>query len=174
MGGIFTIIAFSAFGKHAFNIIPVMAGIFLGSFVMQHTPDYPALQIAALFGTTLAPISGHFGWPYGVLAGFIHSALVLQTGGPVAGLNLYNNGFSGGLIATVLYPTLTAIARRRRPKLRNEDYYDLFEETTPIDTSSWRTKEHAHDVGKTIQEERAREQEQGARSARPSLPEDDS
>ena len=174
VGGILTVMGFSAFGKHAFNIIPVMAGIFLGSFVMQHTPDYPALQIAALFGTTLAPISGHFGWPYGVLAGFIHSALVLQTGGPVAGLNLYNNGFSGGLIATVLYPTLTAIARRRRPKLRNEDYYDLFEETTPIDTSSWRTKEHAHDVGKTIQEERAREQEQGARSARPSLPEDDS
>ena len=106
---------------------------------MHYTPDYPALQLAGLFGTTLAPVAGHFGGLYGVLAGFIHSALVLQTGGPVAGLNLYNNGFSGGLIAIVLYPTLTAIVRRRRPKLRDADYYDLFEEDQPIDMSYWHT-----------------------------------
>ena len=139
VGGIFTIMGFSAFGKHAFNIIPVMIGVALGAYGMHYTPDYPALQLAGLFGTTLAPIAGHFGWLPGILAGFIHSALVLQTGGPVAGLNLYNNGFSGGLIAIVLYPTITAIWKRRRPVLRDEDYYDLFEENDPIDISSWRT-----------------------------------
>ena len=139
LGGIFTIMGFSAFGKHAFNILPVMIGVALGAYGMHYTPDYPSLQLAGLFGTTLAPIAGHFGWPFGILAGFIHSALVLQTGGPVAGLNLYNNGFSGGLIAIVLYPTITAIVRHRRPKLRDEDYYDLFEESEPIDTSRWRT-----------------------------------
>lgn len=139
LGGIFTIIGFSAFGKHAFNIIPVMFGVYLGAYGMHYTPDYPSLQLAGLFGTTLAPISGHFGWPFGILAGFIHSALVLQTGGPVAGLNLYNNGFSGGLIAIVLYPTITAIVRHRRPALRDADYYDLFEDATPISFSSWLT-----------------------------------
>jgi hypothetical protein len=144
VGGIFTIMGFSAFGKHAFNIIPVMIGVALGAYGMHYTPDYPALQLAGLFGTTLAPIAGHFGWLPGILAGFIHSALVLQTGGPVAGLNLYNNGFSGGLIAIVLYPTITAIWKRRRPVLRDEDYYDLFEENDPIDISSWRT--HARKV----------------------------
>ena len=140
VGGIFTIMGFSAFGKHPFNIIPVMIGVAIGAYGMHYTPDYPSLQLAGLFGTTLAPIAGHFGWPFGILAGFIHSALVLQTGGPVAGLNLYNNGFSGGLIAIVLYPTITAIWRHRRPTLRDEDYYDLFEESAPIDTSFWRTK----------------------------------
>lgn len=146
IGGIFTIMGFSAFGKHALNIVPVMAGVALGAMGMHYAPNYPSLQIAGLFGTTLAPIAGHFGWGYGVLAGFIHSALVLQTGGPVAGLNLYNNGFSGGLIAIVLYPTITAIARHRRPTLRNEDYYDLFEESEPIDVSRWRT--HRKDTGR--------------------------
>ena len=141
LGGIFTIMGFSAFGKHVFNIVPVMAGVALGTYGMNYVPSYPALQLAGLFGTTLAPIAGHFGWPYGILAGFIHSALVLQTGGPVAGLNLYNNGFSGGLIAIVLYPTITAIARHRRPTLQDEDYYDLFEESAPIDTSTWHTGE---------------------------------
>ena len=140
VGGIFTIMGFSAFGKHPFNITPVMIGVALGAYGMHYTPDYPALQLAGLFGTTLAPIAGHFGWPFGILAGFIHSALVLQTGSPVAGLNLYNNGFSGGLIAIVLYPTITAIWKHRRPTLRDEDYDDLFEESAPIDTSFWRTK----------------------------------
>ena len=137
VGGILTIMGFSAFGKHALNIMPVMVGVALGAYGMHYTPDYPSLQLAGLFGTTLAPIAGHFGWPFGILAGFIHSALVLQTGGPVAGLNLYNNGFSGGLIAIVLYPTITAIWKHRRPVLRDEDYYDLFEEDAPIDTSAW-------------------------------------
>ena len=140
LGGIFTIMGFSAFGKHPRNIIPVMAGVWLGACGMHYDPNYPALQLAGLFGTTLAPVAGHFGAVYGVLAGFIHSALVLQTGGPVAGLNLYNNGFSGGLIAIVLYPTLTAIVRHRRPKLRDADYYDLFEEDQPINMSYWHLK----------------------------------
>lgn len=140
LGGIFTVIGYSAFGKHAFNIIPVMLGVVLGALGMHYQPDYPSLQIAGLFGTTLAPIAGHFGWPYGILAGFIHSALVLQTSGPVAGLNLYNNGFSGGLIAIVLYPTITAIARHRRPTLQDDDYFDTFEESDPIDVSRWRTR----------------------------------
>ena len=134
IGGIFTIIGFSATGKHLANITPVMIGVAIGSFAMHYAPDYPSLQLAGLFGTTLAPIAGHFGPMFGVLAGFFHSALVLQTGGPVSGLNLYNNGFSGGLIAIVLYPTITAIARHRRPKLLDKDYYDLFEGSAPIDT----------------------------------------
>jgi len=123
-----------------------MMGIALGGACSVHTPSHPSLQLAGLFGTTLAPIAGHFGWPAGILAGFIHSGLVLQTGGPVAGLNLYNNGFSGGIIAIVLYPTITAIWKHRRPTLRDEDYYDLFEETAPIDTSFWRTdkKKNTH------------------------------
>ena len=133
LGGIFTIMGFSAFGKHARNIIPVMFGIFLGAYGMHYTPDYPALQLAGLFGTALAPVAGLFGWPYGILAGFIHSCLVLETGGPVAGLNLYNNGFSAGLIAIVLFPTVTTIARRRRPELQDADYYDQFAENAPED-----------------------------------------
>ena len=139
LGGIFTIMGFSAFGKHPRNIIPVMFGVWLGAYGMHYEPNYPALQLAGLFGTTLAPVAGHFGPVCGILAGFIHSALVLQTGGPVAGLNLYNNGFSGGLIAIVLYPTLTAIIRHRRPKLRDADYYDLFEADQPINMSTWHT-----------------------------------
>ena len=128
VGGILTIMGFSAFGKHAFNIVPVMAGVFLGSVVMHWSLNDPAVQLACLFCTTLAPISGYFGWPYGILAGFIHSSVVLYTGSPVAGMN----GFSGGLVATVLYPVIMAVFQHRKPTLVDQDYFDLQEHDEPV------------------------------------------
>lgn len=132
IGGILTIMGFSSFGKHARNIIPVMAGVFLGSLVMHWSLGDSAVQLACLFCTTLAPISGCFGWPYGVLAGFLHSSVVLYTGSPVAGMNLYNNGFSGGLVSIVLYPIIIATAQHRKPVLQDEDYLDLMEHDEPV------------------------------------------
>jgi hypothetical protein len=132
VGGILTIMGFSAFGKHALNILPVMAGVALGSVVMDWSLTDSAVQLACLFCTTLAPIAGYFGWGYGVLAGFLHSSVVLYTGSPVAGMNLYNNGFSGGLVAIVLYPAIMAIARHRKPVLQDEDYFDQLEQDAPI------------------------------------------
>lgn len=132
VGGILTIMGFSAFGKHARNIIPVMAGVFLGSLVMHWELNNPAVQLACLFCTTLAPISGYFGWPYGILAGFLHSSVVLYTGSPVAGMNLYNNGFSGGMVAIVLYATIISIARHRKPQIQDEDFLDSMEHDEPL------------------------------------------
>lgn len=131
VGGVLTIMGFSAFGKHARNIIPVMTGVFLGSLVMHWSLSDPAVQLACLFCTGLAPVSGYFGWPFGVLAGFLHSSVVLYTGSPVAGMNLYNNGFSAGLVAMVLYPTIIAIVHDRKPVLQNDDYLALTAEDSP-------------------------------------------
>lgn len=125
IGGILTIMGFSAFGKHARNIVPVMLGVVLGSMVMEWSIGDPATQLAGLFCTTLAPISGYFGWKYGVLAGFLHSCLVLSVGSPVSGLNLYNNGFSGGLLAIILYPVIIDIFRHRKLELQDDDYFEI-------------------------------------------------
>ena len=131
LGGILTVIGFSAYGKHARNILPVMCGVLLGGIFMHYNVDAPGLQLAALFGTTLAPFAGVFGWPVGILAGFLHSAVVLQAGYVLSGVNLYNNGFSGGLIAIVLFPTVTAIVRHRKPELTPRNLFDVFEGDKP-------------------------------------------
>ena len=132
LGGIFTIMGFSAFGKHARNIIPIMAGVVLGGFCMHWHINDSAVQLALLFGTTLAPISGYFGIPFGVIAGFLHSSVVLRAGTPVEGFNLYNNGFSGGLLAIVLYPVISEAIRHRKPELQDEEYLDAFEHDAPV------------------------------------------
>ena len=46
-------------------------------------------------------------------------------------MNLYNNGFSGGLVAIVLYPILTSLVKRRRPVLLEEDLFAMFEHDAP-------------------------------------------
>ena len=131
IGAIFTIIGFSGYGKHAFNILPVMGGVLLGSLANHVDPNSSSLQLAGLFGTTLAPFAGVFGWPFGVLAGLLHSSVVLQAGLPLEGMNLYNNGFSGGLVAIVLYPILTSLVERRRPVLMEEDLFAMFDSNEP-------------------------------------------
>lgn len=113
IGGIFTIVGFAAFGKHPRNIIPIMAGVFIGSLLKPWNASDPSIVLAALWGTTLAPIAGRFGWYWGIVAGFIHSSAALSVGQVHGGLNLYNNGFAAGIVASVLVPVIMAVRRRR-------------------------------------------------------------
>lgn len=117
MGGILTVMGFAAFGKHPSNVAPVVLGIFLMQyFMLTHDPDMTSAILAALFGTTLAPIAGHYGPLAGFLAGALHASLVNNVGGVHAGLNLYNNGFSGGFVAATMAPVLETIAEWRRDR----------------------------------------------------------
>lgn len=113
IGGIFTIVGFSAIGKHIRNITPIMLGVYIASLSSQWTiTDHRAI-LALLFSTTLAPIAGEFGIFVGILAGFLQASLALNIGLINSGMNLYNNGFAGGLIATCLVPVIVSIKDRR-------------------------------------------------------------
>lgn len=102
IGGIMTIIGFGAFGKHLKNSLPVMLGVFIACLIFGKNPADPGPVLAALFCTTLAPVAGEYGFFAGILAGFIHLIMVERTGAWHSGLDLYNNGFAGGLTATLL------------------------------------------------------------------------
>jgi hypothetical protein len=111
IGGILTVVGFSAFGNHPGNSIPIMVGVFLGGILniwdIQTTP----IIIAGIFGTTLAPIAGKYGAYAGIFAGFLHLSMVMNIGIVHGGTNLYNNGFSGGLIASILVPVFECFKR---------------------------------------------------------------
>lgn len=111
IGGIFTVVGFGAFGKHPKNILPIFLGVFIGSLTKIWSINDPAILLAALFGTALAPIAGEFGWQYGVIAAFIHSSVVLNVGILHGGLNLYNNGFAAGIVAAILVPIIQAFRK---------------------------------------------------------------
>lgn len=112
IGGIITIVGFGAFGKHVKNVWPIFAGVLLASATQVYGVNAMGSLLAALFGTTLAPIAGRYGWKIGILAGFMHMTLVMNTGVLHGGMNLYNNGFAGGLVAAALVPIVDALLKK--------------------------------------------------------------
>lgn len=116
-GGLLTIVGFAACGKHPKNCIPIMLGVYLGSLVTVWDTSSTPVIIGALFGTTLAPLAGGFGPIAGILAGFIHLTVVTSVGALHGGMNLYNNGFAGGLVATLLVPVFVALSKKSNEPL---------------------------------------------------------
>ena len=111
IGGIITIAGFGTYGKHVKNVLPIILGVYISSLFKIWDTDSVNYLLAALFGTALAPIAGMFGWRAGILAGFLHSSIVMNTGYLHGGMNLYNNGFSCGIVAGVLVPLIDSFRK---------------------------------------------------------------
>lgn len=113
LGALFTMAGFAAFGKHPRNIIPLMLGVYLGTLLKVFHATEPGPLLAALFVTGIAPISGAYGPWIGLLAGYLHLSMVMHIGWLHGGLNLYNNGFSGGIVAIIIVATVRGLRSRR-------------------------------------------------------------
>lgn len=116
IGGIYTVVGFGASGKHIKNVLPIMLGVIFVGYISIHDINSTGVMLAVLFGTTLAPVSGYYGPIVGFITGCIHMLLVTNLAFLHAGMNLYNNGFSGGFVAGFMVPILEKLSQRF-PKL---------------------------------------------------------
>lgn len=129
IAGIFTVAGFAFFGKDISNVIPIFAGVYLSS-LYQKVP-FKNNIVAALFGTTMAPfISALFLYPglslvvsipLGIIAG-LFVGFILPFVAKFAykihnGFNLYNIGFSSGLILMVIVSMLKVFGFKVEPTL---------------------------------------------------------
>ena len=106
VGGILTLMAFGGFGKTLRNTFPIALGVLLSTLLFGKSLTDPGPLLAILFSTTLAPIAGQFGVLAGIAAGAVHLVMVEATALWHGGLDLYNNGFAGGLTATLFVATM--------------------------------------------------------------------
>lgn len=113
IGGLLTILGFSGNGKHVRNMFPIFVGVYLGSVTKVWSIQDPSIVLSALFGTGLAPLAGSFGFFAGVIASYLNSSVVLNTGFLHGGLNLYNTGFAIGIVCALIVPLYEAISRRK-------------------------------------------------------------
>lgn len=120
LGGIFTIFGFGIFGKHIRNVLPILVGTLIAYFLNIYDPHSVSATVTILFATNLAPVAGEYGFIAGMFAGFCHVSIVSSVGLLHGGLNLYNNGFSGGFVAATLVPIFESI--------RNSRFFDKTEE----------------------------------------------
>ena len=120
VGSILAVFGFSAFGVHARNYLPVLAGVYLSTFLTVYTPQSPGIQLAAVFSAGLAPIAGQFGIVPGMVAGFLNAVVVVCTKDLYGGLNLYNNGFGAGWVAIVMVPVTESFMKQFKERKREE------------------------------------------------------
>jgi hypothetical protein len=82
-----------------------MAGAALIALILGKSLAVTGVMSIILFTSCLAPITGHFGIGWGLLAGAMHLLLAPALGDTHGGLNLYNNGYTAGVVATFLLLT---------------------------------------------------------------------
>ncbi len=111
LAGIFTVVGFGAFGKHLKNCYPPTLGVILMALVLQLDLSSTGIILVILFSTTIAPISGKFGPFIGIVSGVLHLVLSMNIGFIHGGINLYNNGFAGGITAGILVPIIDSFKK---------------------------------------------------------------
>ena len=120
MAALFINAGYGLWGKNVLNIIPVFLGTAI--FARTHGARVSRYIYTALFGTCLAPLITEmifllpFGQPWnflfsvsvGIFIGFILPSLSVHAASMHMGYNLFNVGFSGGILAFVFVSILRA------------------------------------------------------------------
>lgn len=104
LGGLFTILGFSAFGIHPKNCFSVALGVIIAALLACENLASQRLLLTLLFSAGLAPIAGEFGWVAGLVAGFVHFNLTTVVINLHLGMSLYNNGFTSAFVAALIVP----------------------------------------------------------------------
>ncbi|MCR4426654.1 MAG: DUF1576 domain-containing protein [Firmicutes bacterium] len=131
MAAVFTMAGFAFFGKTPLNILPIVAGVFLGTRLRGQ--EFRTALLAALFGTAIGPLVSHLafglGWGIvvggaaGIVAGLMLPELAAHLVANHRGLNLYNMGFAAGILGTLAAALLAGVGEPVRTLLVLGDAY---------------------------------------------------
>lgn len=125
-GCVFCMVCCGCSGSHPFNVCPIMVGYVAASlvgrwcFVGSGDPlalNTQAIAVGLCFANGLSPISGHYGWFWGVVAGMIHFILVTCVPSLHGGFCLYNGGFTAAFTCMMLLPVLEHFMPENQDKL---------------------------------------------------------
>ncbi len=111
IGGLITILGFSAFGKHVRNIIPPMLGVLILCLILDIELSI-LVVLAIIFSTALAPIAGEHGVIVGILTGMLHLPIAMSIGQLHGGVLLYSNGFAAAFTAVLVTTIISSFKRR--------------------------------------------------------------
>jgi len=116
IGAILSVVGFGAFGKALPAAASIVTGAMLAATVSWSITGVPindrSFLVAAIFSTCLSPLAKRFGVKWGIVAGFLHLSLATNIAAFHGGMNLYNNGFAGGLAAMMLLPIIMFFRRK--------------------------------------------------------------
>lgn len=114
VGALLSMVCLAANGVSLKNAWPSVAGYFLASLLMPWSLGTQVIAVTVSFSLALSPISGVYGWYWGILAGFLHASLAPYTTAIHGGLTLYNGGFSAGLVALFMIAILETYKQKKQ------------------------------------------------------------
>ncbi len=127
-GIVFCMLATCNSGSHPGNVWPIMAGYMIASFLFGWifkllggetyglTIGSQSILIGLCYANGMSPISGKYGFGYGILAGGLHYLLVTAVPDMHGGFCLYNGGFTAALICLLLVPQLEKFCKTKEER----------------------------------------------------------
>ncbi len=127
-GIVFCMLATCNSGSHPGNVWPIMAGYMITSFLFGWifkllggdayglTIGNQTVLIGLCYANGLSPVSGKYGFGYGILAGGLHYLLVSAVPDMHGGFCLYNGGFTAALICLMLVPQLEKFCKTKEER----------------------------------------------------------
>ena len=124
-GIVFCMLATCNSGSHPRNVLPIMAGYIVTSYLFGWiagllgvesyglTIANQSILIGLCYANGLSPIAGKYGFGYGMLAGGLHYLLVSAVPDMHGGFCLYNGGFTAALICLLLGPQLEKFCKTK-------------------------------------------------------------
>ncbi len=128
-GCIFCMLACVCSGSHPRNVLPIMVGYVLMSFVMKwlsadilgmeyaQAINAQAIVVGLCFANGLSPIAGKFGFGWGIAAGAAHFLLVTSVPTLHGGFCLYNGGFTACFISILFIPVIEGLCPEKAAKV---------------------------------------------------------
>ena len=128
-GIVFCMLSTCNSGSHPGNVWPIMAGYMIASFLfgwiyklLGGTEAYAltignqSILIGLCYANGMSPISGKYGFGYGILAGGLHYLLVTAVPDMHGGFCLYNGGFTAALICLLFIPQLEKFCKTKEER----------------------------------------------------------
>ena len=127
-GIVFCMLATCNSGSHPGNVWPIMAGYMITSFLFGWifgllggkdfalTIGSQSILIGLCYANGMSPISGKYGFGYGMLASGLHYLLVTAVPDMHGGFCLYNGGFTAALICLLFVPQLEKFCKTKEER----------------------------------------------------------
>ena len=121
MGAVFCMLCCCCNGATPMNVFPIMIGyVVMGLLnragVTAFAVNAQAIVVGLCFASGLAPISGEYGIVAGIVAGMLHYCLVTSVPAIHGGFNLYNGGFTAGIVCFLFVPILEHYFKSRKER----------------------------------------------------------
>ena len=127
-GIVFCMLSTCNSGSHPRNVLPIMLGYIISSYLFAWlgkllgndsfalTIGNQSILIGLCYANGLSPITGKYGWGYGMLAAGLHYLLVTAVPDMHGGFCRYNGGFTAALICLLFVPQLERFCRTKEER----------------------------------------------------------